>query len=300
MKKVLIFVFTVFLTAVMGFAQMGSGTGTYHNHEGLEMDNNLVIPHMHLGGGYQTKISMMNPGSSSEILGTLHFYQQDGTKLTVNIEGNLVETYDVTIPNGGMRVITLGDPNIETTIGWAVFITDNQYMGSATQIGNGTRNGSGHEMMSEHVFVGITYAKYGSSGNLSTQVGSMSQRFMGGMMRGFAVQVTNDEHNITGLAIVNTSDVDVTAELILKDYDGQIVFTEDIVFTAGQQRVDILSNFLSGYENIENFVGILEIRAQDDGLAPLALVNTDGIQTAIPLVMIPDAIIDMGTGGGMS
>jgi len=46
--------------------------------------------------------------------------------------------------------------------------------------------------------------------------------------------------------------------------------------------------------------GTMEIRTDKEGMVPLGLINTDGIQTAIPMVMIPDSYDHNGNmDGGM-
>ncbi len=297
MKKIFLviamFILSVGLASADG-SGMGSNNGSHVNHEGMEMENNLVIPHIHIGGGYQTVITIFNPGISETATGTLYFYNQDGSRLALDVNGEFGDNFAIEVPAGGMVEVTLGNPDNEKVIGWATYIVDEPQQ--TTDMGDGSGN---HEMMSDHVFLGIKYKRFDSNGVLATQVGTSGMRFMSGMMRGFAAPIENNDNNITGVALVNTSDTDMTATFILKDVNGNEVFSKDINLIAGQQTVDILANFLSDYEGINNFKGVLEIRAADDGIVPLVLINSNGIQTAIPLVPIPDAMENMNDGGGM-
>ncbi|BBB31800.1 hypothetical protein TTHT_0159 [Thermotomaculum hydrothermale] len=303
MRKLFILLAAMILSVGLASAHndMDGNTGTHQNHEGMEMENNLVIPHIHIGGRYQTVITVFNPGISEDATGTLYFYNQDGSRLALDVNGQFGDNFEITVPAGGMVEVTLGNPENEKVIGWATYIVDEN--DQTTDMGDGMGDNSGnHGMMSDHVFLGVKYKRFDSNGVLATQVGTNGMRFMAGMMRGFAAPIVNDENNITGLAMVNTSDTDMNATLILKDVNGVEVFRKDITLLAGQQTVDILANFLSEYQGINNFKGVIEIRAEDDGIVPLVLINSNGIQTAIPLVPIPDAMGNMdgsGMGGGM-
>ena len=296
MRKVLnilaIFILSIGLASANGTGS-GDNPGSHTNHEGMEMENNLVIPHIHIGGNYQTIITIFNPGISENATGTLYFYNQDGSRLQLDVNGEFSDNFVINVAAGGMVEVTLGNPENEKVIGWATYIVDD-----LSQINDMNDEGS-HEMMNTHIFIGVKYKRFDSNGTLVTQVGTLGMRFMGGMMKGFAAPIENNENNITGLAIVNTSDSDITATLLLRNTEGQIVFQENLVLSAGQQTVDTLSNFMSSFEDINNFKGVLEIRSEEDGIVPLVLINSNGIQTAIPLVPIPDAMENMNDGGGM-
>jgi len=82
--------------------------------------------------------------------------------------------------------------------------------------------------------------------------------------------------------------------LTLKNPDGTTFAEHDLTLQPGNQVVDILTNFFTGVADISTFEGTMEIRTDQEGMVPLGLVNTDGIQTAIPMVMIPDSMDHTG------
>ncbi len=282
------------LTVTAGAFANGNGTGegTHMNQDGMEMEHNMVLPHIVLGGGYETELVFMNPGTGREVTGTLYFYGQDGAALNVDYNGTLQASIDLTVPQSGYLSLKLGNPENTQEIAWATFINsddgqdaddDNMYMG-------------------DHLFASIFYKRFDTNADrLATQVGVMGMRFMSGMGMGYGMMVRNDDHNVTGFAIVNTSDVELTTTLTLKNPDGTTFAEQNLTLPAGNQVVNVLSDFFTGVADISNFEGSMEIRTDQEGMIPLGLINTDGIQTAIPMVMIPDSYNhnnDMG--GGMN
>jgi len=214
----------------------------------------------------------------------LYFYNQDGSSLSVSYQEEFVASIDLTIPQGGYESIILGQPSDPQTRAWAVFINDEDFSDHNHPMG-----GMGNNMyMGDHLFGGIIYSRYQES--LVTQVGTMATQFMDGMHLGFALPVTNDQNNTTGLVLLNTSDITLLIGLTLKNKNGTMVFETDIQLSPGQQVVDIVAAYFPEFNGISNFQGTLELRADQDGLVPLALVNTNGIQTAIPFVRIPGAM----------
>ena len=261
------------------------------NHEGIEMEMNQVIPHLHIGGGYQTVITVFNPGTGEQVAGTLIFYTQNGERMSVEVNGELSDEFYLTLPEGGMSEIVLGNPEEEARFGWAIFNVD-----TTASTPTDTSSGGYHDEAGQHLFLGVVYRRYYSNGYLATQVGSSGMRYMSGFMKGFAAPVFNNANSSVGIAVVNSSENEITVSFLLKNTDGTLAFEKEIVLPAGNQRVYLLSDLMSDFEGINNFKGILEIRGSEDGIVPLVLINSDGIQTSVPLVPIPDA---MEYGGGM-
>ena len=269
----------------------GMGTGTHMNQDGMEMEHNMVLPHIVLGGGYETELVFMNPGSGQEVSGTLYFYGQDGSPLNVMYNEAFQTSIDFTVPQSGYMSLKLGNPEDEEQIAWAVFINS----------GDQPDAEDSDMYMGDHLFASIFYKRFDTSvDRMATQVGVMGMRFMSGMGMGYGMMVRNDDHNITGFAIVNISDAELTTTLTLKNPDGTTFAEKNLTLPAGNQMVDILSNFFTGTADISTFEGTMEIRSEQEGMVPLGLINTDGIQTAIPMVMIPDSYDHSGNmGGGM-
>jgi hypothetical protein len=174
-------------------------------------------------------------------------------------------------------------------IAWAVFVSDDDQP-----------DPNDHDLyMGDHLFSGMFYKSFGNGGQrVHTQVGVMGMRFMSGAGMGYSMLVRNDDHNITGFAIVNTADEEMTATLTMKNSDGSTFAERDLTMHPGHQAVNTLGAFFSGVADVSTFEGTMEIRADREGMVPLGLVNTDGIQTAIPMVMIPDSV-DHDQFGGM-
>ena len=289
MKKA-IMIWTMVLMTVLAVTSVfahgdGMGSGMHQNHDGMEMEHNMVLPHIVLGGGYQTELVFMNPGSGREVSGILYFYGQDGAALSVAWNDTMQTSIPLTVPQSGTFSLKLGNAEDPQQIAWAVFInTDDQ------------PDTEDFDMyMGDHLFTSIFYKRFDTNTQrMATQVGVMGMRFMAGSGMGYGMMVRNDEHNITGFAIVNTSDVELTTTLTLKNPDGTTFAEHDLTLQPGNQVVDILTNFFTGVADISTFEGSMEIRTDQEGMVPLGLVNTDGIQTAIPMVMIPDSMDHTG------
>ncbi|NOZ14166.1 MAG: hypothetical protein GXO69_11085 [Acidobacteria bacterium] len=293
MKRMTIMLTTLImvLTVTVGTFANGNGTGIHMNQDGMEMEHNMVLPHIVLGGGYETELVFMNPGSGQEVSGTIYFYAQNGSELSVMYNGVSRSSIEFTVPQSGYFSLKLGTPGDEQQIAWAVFINSGDQPDAEDQ----------DMYMGDHLFTSIFYKRFDTnSDRLATQVGVMGMRFMSGMGMGYGMMVRNDAHNITGFAIVNTSDAELTAALTLKNPDGTTFAERNLTLPAGNQMVDVLSDFFSGTADISTFEGTMEIRSDVEGLVPLGLINTDGIQTAIPMIMIPDSYDHSGNmGGGM-
>ena len=111
-----------------------------------------------------------------------------------------------------------------------------------------------------------------------------------GVWRGEALLKNVDGSDIPVSQVINS----------VKNPDGTTFAEKNLTLPAGNQMVDILSNFFTGTADISTFEGTMEIRSDQEGMVPLGLINTDGIQTAIPMVMIPDSYDHNGNmGGGM-
>jgi len=285
LKRIMMIWIIPLMALLAGTGAFAHGTGMHENQDGMEMDHNMVLPHIVLGGGYETDLVFMNPGSGRDVSGTLYFYGQDGSPLNVMYNQISQVSINFAVPQSGTFSLKLGNPDDTQQIAWAVFINSDDQ--SDTNDFN--------MYMGDHLFASIFYKRFDTNTQqMATQVGVMGMRFMSGQGMGYGMMVRNDEHNITGFAIVNTSDVELTSTLTLKNPDGTTYAERDLTLQPGHQVVDILSNFFTGIADISTFSGTMEIRTDQEGMVPLGLVNTDGIQTAIPMVMIPDSMDHTG------
>ena len=89
-----------------------------------DVNSTVYIPHIATGGTWNTVFTIVNLLPLQTGQGTLHFWAEDGSPLSVALAGTSGAQSQMTItvpPNGVATVETAGDPNALTTVGWADF-----------------------------------------------------------------------------------------------------------------------------------------------------------------------------------
>lgn len=279
-------------TALMAFgalAQMGSGWMGYEDHQ---IENNLVFPHIALGQGYTTSVILMNPGLSGDLVGTLYFYNQDGTPMSVVYQNQTMTSVPVNLSEGVTQYFDLTAPDANLAVGWGMLQVDESNSGTSSGMGGMGGMGSGpmgHPMY-DHVFGSVIYARTADNA-LDTQVGVFASRYQMGYYMGLSVPVIVSDSTNTGVAVVNTGSEDLTITLNLIDGDGNRQATQSVTLPAGNQAAYYVNQLFPDF-NFANFRGSMELRTDQDGMVALALLQSGNVLTSLPMAHIPDAMPD--------
>jgi len=262
MKKSMVLAILVLVLAGTGWAQSG--------YDDFEINGSLIFPHLALGGGYQMTVILMNLGTADSVSGTLHFLKQDGTPMEVIHELSLVSDIDITLAPGEIRYVLIASLSPEIMAGWAIY-----------------------EMSGSHPLVyGSMIFAFLVDQNVVAQVGVTGSRYEFGQFMRIIAPVMVSASTNTGLALVNTSDrsMDLTATL----YGGSTapLAQNEFSLAPGNQIAQFITNFFPGQAWGEVFYGLVEVETDRDGMVGLALLQSDGVLTSVPVIPLPRTIGD--------
>lgn len=273
MKKVL---FSLVLTVTFGSALLAQ-----NGHMGHRIQKNLIFPHFVLASGFTTEIILMNPAPGDPVSGTLFFFNQDGTPLTVQSEGNAVSQIALTIPAEGIRFVTASGTSDDVTVGWALFDAASDDPSSA---GDNRRDRLSGSLVYTRVTGGQTTAK----------VGVVTARYETGGQRRLAIPVISSGTVNTGVAVVNAGQAALNLTFQLQDAAGAIVQNNAnpaqpvSPLAPGTQRAIFVTELFPDF-NLSNFRGTLSVLADGEGLVALGLLTDQDALSSIPVVRVPSA-----------
>ncbi|MBI4456046.1 MAG: hypothetical protein HY644_09130 [Acidobacteria bacterium] len=221
---------------------------------------NIYFAQVADGGGFSTTFVLANMGSSTAI-GTLNFFNPDGSPRTLRINGTERSQFAVTIPSGGS--VRLRSENVgDALAGWAMLESADQIDGVAT------------------------FDLRGPAGSLMT-----TAAVLGG--KGYklvAVPVETSSSTNTGVAIANISrSSSVAIKLRLLDEAGIEVaaILEPRLSPLGSQRqiADFADALFRSVAGISNFRGSLIVEVVDAGeVSVTGLVIKEGLLSALPVI----------------
>ncbi len=271
MKK---FLFSLVVTVTLGsalFAQNG--------HMGHRIQKNLVFPHFVLASGFTTEVILMNPAPGDPVSGTLFFFKQDGTPLTVQSEGNAVSQIALTIPAEGVRFITATGTTTDVTVGWALFDAASD---DPSSVGDNRRSRISGSLVYTRVTGGQTTAK----------VGVVTARYETGGQRRLAIPVISSGTVNTGIAVVNAGQAPLNLTFQLQDAAGAIVRNNAnpaqpvSPLAPGIQKALFVTELFPDFD-LSNFRGTLSVLADGEGLVALGLLTDQDALSSIPVVRVP-------------
>jgi len=273
MKKL---TFALLLTMSLGatlFAQNG--------HMGHRIQKNLVFPQFVLASGFSTEVILMNPAPGDPVSGTLFFFNQDGTPLTVQSDGNTVSQIALTIPAEGVRFVTATATGTSTnvTVGWALFdaATDDP-----SSVGDNRRS----RLSGSLVFTRV------NNGQTTAKVGVVTARYETGAQRRLAIPAISSGTVNTGVAVVNAGQAALNLTFQLQDAAGAIVRNNAnpaqpvSPLAPGNQKALFLSELYPDLD-LSNFRGTLSVLADGEGLVALGLLTDQDALSSIPVVRVP-------------
>jgi len=216
----------------------------------------LYFPQIADGGGYQTTVTISNPGNSA-VTGTLRFFTPAGSPWSLSINSTVNSEFSVSIPgSGSARFVTAGTGPIVT--GWASVESDGVLSGVATF------DLRSQERLAETV--GVLGA-------------SAAKRFM--------VPADRDSLADVGVAIINTSATrTLTVNLSLVDEDGNVILTSSDPDYRNIPRQGYVAKFASqAFPDMPGtHKGALIGEVSGTGsMAVIGLVMKDGLMSATPV-----------------
>jgi hypothetical protein len=284
----------------------GHGNGHEEEMHGFgdhHMEHNLILPQIVVGGNSTTTLVLFNLGNREQMpwvddeelntSGTIHFFQQDGSPLMVEVNGESPSaSHSFLLESGHSQALKLtGQGGVSQ--GWVLI-----EVGDDDSENLSWGNMDGHEVMrGERIMATAFYTLRDSQSRVIYQVGVMPamyerEHFFTSIMAAqFGPEVN------TGVAILNSSPEETTITLRLKDAEGKLVATKNLPLKAGHQIARFITDLLEG-QVPQQFQGVLEVTTDDEGVVTLGLLMAESILTSIP-VHHHGRWSNRDTGGGM-
>ncbi len=213
------------------------------------------------GSGIYSVITLVNPSEQSSANVKVHLYGEDGSPLSVDLNGEVVNgEKDLTIPPKSMVKL------------------------KSDGVGDLT---SGNVYVESNIPVGGTIMFSGSAGTAGVGASKPLKGFLA------PVEYNRDGNVNTGLAIINLESSQITITLKLKSFgrDGTIVAEEEVEIPGGQNGngeyvrfiTDIFPDYFSGKNS---FKGIVQLDVQDYNVAATVIRAGKDSYATLPVVEI--------------
>ncbi|MFZ0427902.1 MAG: hypothetical protein WAO20_07280 [Acidobacteriota bacterium] len=272
----------------------GDQAAQFSGWQGLEVERNLILPQVAVGGDITTTLVLGNLGSrlrqgwlSSDQLittGSLHFFSSAGADLSVTIGGVTAPEHTFSLGPSGVQfyeVTASGD--VQT--GWLLISVDDP---TGANSDSAATDDWGY-MDDQHVDRGkrllatAYYTITDSTGAVESQVAVLPAvleraRFFNSFL---PVQYGNGID--TGVAIVNTGSEEAEIRLVLRNSAGETVAEEVLPISAGSQIARYVDQVFGSSTLPQEFKGILEVTTDSDGIVTLGLLQTGRVLTSLPL-----------------
>lgn len=243
---------------------------------------NLIFAQLVDGGGYQTRIILLNT-TNSPISGKVQFFKDDGTPATFDLGSGPVSERSYTIqPKGEFAVLSKGTGNL--SVGYALVVPD---AGKATPVGTG---------IFAQTLNGFTFTTAGIPSSPAA-------------MSGLILSDTNPTAiglaQNTGVAVVNpsatqTADVTFTLRNLAS---GQTIATKKLSQVPGRAALPphghtaLFVNEIFTNNEATNFTGTLSIdTTSSEGVSALTLLQTHNQRKDDLLTTLPVAFASSSTG----
>jgi len=239
-------------------------------HRGLLLDKNPVFPYFAVGLGYSTSLLIINPGSVASVSGTLHFFNADGTPMTVLYLAQPVTEIPINLAPGASIVLPVTPAAAGLQVGWALYESQRP---------------PGHLVHGSEIFLHL------EGGVLDTKAGIQAPNYAMGAFKGIALPVLADPTTSgnTGLAVANTGSNPLNIVFMLKDSAGNVVRPDATIdppvgpLEPGEQFVRFVTDLYPDV-NFDDFEGTLEMTTDQEGMVATGLLTQGTVLTAIPVV----------------
>jgi len=217
----------------------------------------VIFPQIADGGGYQTTITLSNPGQDT-VTGTLLFYTPSGTAWSLSVNSSVNSQFAFSIPgSGSKRFVTSGAGSIAT--GWA-------------------------SVESIDTLSGVATYEIRSGGKLTESVGVLGT----GPIKRFTVPLERDSESTfgVGLALANTGSDPLTVNLWVMDEAGEVIQTSSDSDYQNIPAHGYVAKFASqAFPSLpSDFKGTLMGEVSGEGaMAVISLILKDGVQSAVPV-----------------
>jgi hypothetical protein len=271
----------------------GSGEGyqSYYGWQGHDLEHNLVLPQVAVGGNTVTTIALFNMGNrqqmtwldSEELVttGTLYFFRQTGAALDVKNEGQTRSEIRFSLEASEILFleITAEGP---VTPGWMLIKVDSDDDGDDSSFGNWGRMDDHAIGRGERVMATAYYTIRNPNGKVDSQTAVMPAVFERGRFFNSVVTAQVSKSVNTGVALVNTSDTAASVRLVLRNSNGSEFVRRTIELKAGNQTARFVDELFSDIDFSAGFRGMLEIQTDDEGIVSMGLLMSDGVLTSLP------------------
>ncbi len=271
----------------------GSGQGyqSFSGWQGHDLEHNLVLPQMAVGGSTVTTVSLFNMGNQQQMTwldpeelvttGTLYFFRQTGDPLEVKIEGQTRSEFRFSLKASEMLFLEIMADG-PVTPGWMLIKVDSDDGGDDSSFGNWGMM-DGHSVgRGERVMATAFYTIWNPNGKVGTRTAVMPAVFERGRFFTSVVTAQVSKSVNTGVALVNTSDMVASARLVLRNSNGSEFATRTIELKAGHQTAQFVDELFSEIDFSTGFRGMLEIQTDDEGIVSMGLLMSDGVLTSLP------------------
>ncbi|HYK90448.1 MAG TPA: choice-of-anchor tandem repeat NxxGxxAF-containing protein [Acidobacteriota bacterium] len=204
-------------------------------------------------GSWRTTSILANH-STSPATASVSYWSDDGTPLSLTIQGQTSSQFTYTIPpEGSLRVQTDGAGSQKT--GWALVQSDQALSGIAL------------------------YAFFDSGGNFVDEAGAPFSLDFGSM----SIFAENQGNTYTGLALANPNSTGATVTLTLKDSQSAVVATTQFNLAANGHVAKYLTEFFTGANIPASFQGTVDIMSTQP-LSGLTLRQHNSDFTSLPII----------------
>ena len=263
------------------------GPGTYVGHRGHELEHNRILPQIAVGRDISTTLVLSSQanlqrmtwlgGEDAQIRGRVSFFNQDGTPLFVQVNGEEASSEFAFQINPSEMVFLEITSDGQNTPGWSLIAVDDD---QETETGWGTRDG--HRVFrGERVMATAFYTVTGAQGELTSRVGVVPALYEREHFFTAVLVALFGEKGNTGVAIVNTGSETVPLQARLIDTAGQEVAVNPFSLAAGNQTALFIDQLFPGSVP-DGFQGSLEVTTSEEGVVVMGLLMTQGILTSLP------------------
>ncbi len=288
-QLVTLFAGIVLLVAVCPAAQaqmMGPGMPGGMGFGGHQIDHNLVIPQMAVGQDYATTLVLQNLGNSQMMTwlpsldlnttGTVYFYKQDGTPMSVTVNGGAsASQLSFSLGPSASARYDLTAVGADSS-GWALISVDNTSMGISWGFMDGQAMTGAMRIMAN------VFYSFQNAGQSVSRVGVTPSMYQMGLFLNAMVPVISQGSLSTGVAIVNTGTQTATIQAQLVDSSGQSFASKQISIAPGNQISEFVNQIFTGVP--ANFQGSLQIQTADEGVVAMGILMSGNIMTSIPML----------------